>query len=125
MPVTPNDTMRVALGMAAKTTVHVPVPVASLVMHCPAVDPFQRPCTVTPFTRLCRESCAVIWTVADQVPVLPLVSAAPPRFPTCRLGPFTETTVARALLPEFASASFCVAVTMCPPVAAPAVFQLN
>src|SRR6185503_3795538 len=126
MPVTAKETCRVEFGMDDRTTLHVPGPPASLVTHVTSgLAPFQSPRTVTPFTGLCRLSCAVICTVADQAPVLPLVSAAPPRFPTWRLGGLTLITVALALLPELASASFCVAVTMCPLSAAPAVFQVN
>ena len=103
------------------------MPPASLVEHWPTseLDPFQLPLTVTPFSRLCLTSCAVIRTVADHVPVFPLVSATPSRLPTWTLGGSTVTTIARALLLELTSASFCVAVRMCPLVATPAVFQLK
>src|SRR2546427_7130627 len=127
MAVTANETSRVAFGMDDRTTLQVPVPPASLVEHSPksVLDPFQLPRTVTPFSRLCLTSCAVIRTVADQVPVFPLVSATPSRLPTCTLGGSTLTMIARALLLELTSASFCVAVRMCPLVATPAVFQLK
>ena len=39
-------------------------------------------------------------------------------------GALTVIAIARALLLELASGSFCVAVRMCPLIAAPAVFQL-
>src|SRR3989442_12084735 len=83
MAVTANETSRVAFGMDDRTTLQVPVPPASLVEHSPksVLDPFQLPRTVTPFSRLCLTSCAVIRTVADQVPVFPLVSATPSRLP--------------------------------------------
>src|SRR5207249_1072543 len=127
MAVTANETSRVAFGMDDRTTLQVPVPPASLVEHWPTseLDPFQLPLTVTPFSRLCLTSCAVIRTVADHVPVFPLVSATPSRLPTWTLGGSTVTTIARALLLELTSASFCVAVRMCPLVATPAVFQLK
>src|SRR5436309_2072931 len=127
MAVTANETSRVAFGMDDRTTLQVPVPPASLVEHWATseLDPFQLPLTVTPFSRLCLTSCAVIRTVADHVPVFPLVSATPSRLPTWTLGGSTVTTIARALLLELTSASFCVAVRMCPLVATPAVFQLK
>src|SRR5258708_6418289 len=104
MPVMPNETIRVAFGIDDRTTVHVPVPRASLVTHVISGPvPFQVPCTVTPFTGLCRPSCAVICTVADHVPVVPLVSATPPRFPTWRRGAFTLSDAALALLLELPS----------------------
>src|SRR6266568_5920990 len=110
--------------MDERTTVQVPAPTpsASLVTHGTSGPEFQLPCTVTPLSGLCRQSCAVIRTVADHVST-PL-TAQPSRFPTCMLGPFTVITIASALLPELASGSFCVAVRTCPLIAAPAVLQL-
>src|SRR5258706_15459714 len=124
MAVTANETCRVAFGMDESTTAQVPVPPASAVTHWPTgPEPFQVPVTATPLSALCRQSCAVIRTVADQVPVFPLVSATPSRLPTCTLGGSTLTTIARALLLEVTSASFCVAVRMCPLGATPPVFH--
>src|SRR5437762_13601602 len=110
--------------MDARTIVHVPGPTsgASLVTHCTSGPEFQLPRTVTPLSGLCRQSCTVIRTVADHVST-PL-TATPSRFPTCMFGALTVIAIARALLLELASGSFCVAVRMCPLIAAPAVFQL-
>src|SRR5207247_6470518 len=115
MAVTANETSRVAVGMDDSTTLQVPVPPASLVDHSPksVLDPFQLPRTVTPFSRLCLTSCAVIRTVADQVPVFPLVSATPSRLPTCTLGGSALTMTAPAFLIQCTSASFCGAGRLC------------
>src|SRR5256885_10905837 len=115
--------------MDERTTVQVPVPSppSSLVTQVASGPlPYHVPLTVTPFNGLCLASCAVIRTVADQV-VSPGTSllAKPSRFPTWACGGFTSMEIARALLPELASACCCVAVRMCPHVPAPAVFQLN
>src|SRR5439155_552257 len=127
MAVTANETSRVAFGMDDRTTLQVPVPPASLVEHWPTseLDPFQLPLTVTPFSRLCLTSCAVIRTVADHVPVFPLVSATPSRLPTWTLGGSTVTTTERVLLPALSSVRLCVATRVWPPSAAPVVLQLN
>src|SRR6266568_886762 len=86
--------------MDERTTVQVPAPTpsASLVTHGTSGPEFQLPCTVTPLSGLCRQSCAVIRTVADHVST-PL-TVQPSRFPTCMLGPFTVITIASALLLE-------------------------
>src|SRR2546428_1894875 len=115
--------------MDERTTVQVPVPAppSSLVTQVASGPlPFHVPLTVTPFSGLCLASCAVIRTVADRVvsPGTPLL-AKPSRFPTWALGGFTEMEGARALLLEFASACLCVPGRMCPPIPAPAGFQVN
>src|SRR5439155_22096228 len=83
---------------------------------------FQLPRTVTPFNGLCLESCAVTRTFANQVSTALVVN--PSILPTCTLGGFTLIAIARALLLAFASGNFCVAVRICPLIAAPPVFQL-
>src|SRR5712671_169289 len=108
--------------MDDRITLQIPLPPAVVVHDTSELDPFQLPRTVAPFTGLCRTSCTVMRTVADQL--LPLLVETPSRFPTCRLGGLTVTAIACASLLEFLSASFCVAMRMCPLVATPAVFQL-
>src|SRR5436309_15312803 len=110
--------------MDERTTVQVPAPTpsASLVTHGTSGPEFQLPCTVTPLSGLCRQSCAVIRTVADHVST-PL-TVQPARFPTCMLGPFTVITIASAWLLELASGSFCVAGMTLPRIAAPVGLQV-
>src|SRR6266571_9011907 len=101
--------------------VHVPLSPTSPVTHAPVLEPPQLPCTRTPFTGLCRESCTATTTEADQV--VPLLTALPVRLPTWTLGAFTEMPIAPELLLELASASICRAISVCPAIATPAVFQ--
>src|SRR5258705_10563027 len=114
----PKDALRVKLEMDASVRVHVPgpTPSTSAVTHWTSGPEFQLARTVTPFTGLCFQSCAVIRTDADQVST-PLV-AKPSRLPTCTLGGFTVIPMPAALLLEFASGSFCVANRMGQPSAA-------
>src|SRR5438094_169330 len=87
--VTPNETILVEFGRFDKTTLQVPV--GPVTHPTSGLDPFQRPRTLAPFTRLCRESCTVIFTVADQL--FPLLVATPSRLPTWRFGGFTVMAV--------------------------------
>src|ERR1041384_4337473 len=106
--------------MLSSTRLHVP---AAPVTHpTSGLAPFHRPRTLAPLTRLCRESCTVITTVA--VHLFPLLVATPSRLPTCRFGGLTVIAIATASLLVLLSASFCVAIRMCPLVATPAVFHL-
>src|SRR2546425_7090221 len=98
--------------MDERTTLHVPLPPAGVV-HCTSeLDPFQVPRTVAPFTRLCLQSCTVIFTVADHL--LMLLAAPPSRLPTWRLGGVSVTAIARAPLLGASSGSLYVAVRLWP-----------
>src|SRR5262245_3382609 len=123
-PLIPKYAVRVVMGSDASTSVQVPGPTPSVVAvtHWTSGPEFQLPRTVTPFTRLCFESCAVTRTFADHVST-PLVTK-PSRLPTCTLGGLTVIAIARALLLEFGSGDFCVAVRMWRVFSAPVVFQL-
>src|SRR5712691_1646932 len=100
--------------------VHVPFPPDSPLTHEPVLEPPQLPCTSTPFTRLCLQSCTVTTTLAVQV--VPLLTALPVRLPTWTLGAFTVMPIAPELLLELLSASICRAIRVCPEMATPAVF---
>src|SRR5436190_12930944 len=115
----PKYALRVVIGSDGKESTQVPgLPSALLVTHWTSGALFQLPRTVTPSSGLCRESCAVIRTFAVQLPSGAL-TVNPSRFPTCTFGGLTVIAMAWALLLEFASGSFCVAVRMCPATAAP------
>src|SRR6266571_2656496 len=101
--------------------VHVPFPPDSPLTHEPVLEPPQLPCTSTPSTRLCFQSCTATTTVAVQL--VPLLTAPPVRLPTWTLGAFTLIPIAPALLLELASASICRAIRVCPAIATSAVFQ--
>src|SRR3989442_2958241 len=109
--------------MDERTKLHVPLPPA-VVVHCPSeLDPFQVPGTVAPFTRLCLQSCTVIFTVADHL--LMLLAAPPSRLPTWRLGGVTAIPIARASLLRPLLAQLSVTGRTGPFVGGPAVFHVE